>query len=523
MPTSYTSNLKLALPATGELDGTWGTVVNENITSMIEEALTALASVSSWSSNAATITTANGVTSAGRAMMLDLSGTLTAAGTLTVPTANKMYIVRNGTTGGYAVTVKMASGTGFSVPNGAVLIVYSDGTNVVRVAGDVTLDGTQTLTNKTLTTPVINGFTGDTSIVNLGSGQFYKDASGNVGIGTSSPGYKITVASGALGTTSGNSLSALQLQATSANVDTLDFKKIRTSNGGNWETAAWRLQQRVDSTDMAYIQFNGTGLDSGLSFGTNNTERMRIISSGNVGIGTTTGPEKLTVGGGNIRLQTDNKVRLEYLNSTGSYVLGTTGGAALVFENISGSHEIAFETHKSGHSHQERMRIDSSGNLLVGKTSNSYTTVGVLLNPTAFSQFTHATAGQINIACTAPVSEVQIAFYRQDTGGLMGVISNGASNTVIYSTSSDYRLKENVQPMVGALSRVMQLKPCTFTWKGDGVAGEGFIAHELQGVVPQAVTGAKDAVGKDGKPAYQGVDASFVVSVLSAGLQELES
>jgi len=150
MPTSYTSNLKLALPATGELDGTWGTVVNENITSMIEEALTARASVSSWSSNAATITTANGVTSAGRAMMLDLSGTLTAAGTLTVPTANKMYIVRNGTTGGYAVTVKMASGTGFSVPNGAVLIVYSDGTNVVRAAGDVTLNGTQTLTNKTI-------------------------------------------------------------------------------------------------------------------------------------------------------------------------------------------------------------------------------------------------------------------------------------------------------------------------------------------------------------------------------------
>jgi len=186
MPTSYTSNLKLALPATGELDGTWGTVVNENITSMIEEALTARASVSSWSSNAATITTANGVTSAGRAMMLDLSGTLTAAGTLTVPTANKMYIVRNGTTGGYAVTVKMASGTGFSVPNGAVLIVYSDGTNVVRAAGDVTLDGTQTLTNKTLTDPklVLGGTNGTAGQVPVSQGTGLPPVWGSAGVST---------------------------------------------------------------------------------------------------------------------------------------------------------------------------------------------------------------------------------------------------------------------------------------------------------------------------------------------------
>jgi len=180
MPTSYTPILKLALPANGELSGTWGTVVNDNITSMIEEAIAGRASVSSWSANAATITTANGTTSAGRAMMLDLSGTLTAAGTLTVPTANKMFIVKNGTTGGFAVTVKMTAGSGVSIPNGTTMIVYADGTNVIRAAGDVDLNSTQTLTNKTIngasntltvrlasdvtgTLPVANGGTGSTT------------------------------------------------------------------------------------------------------------------------------------------------------------------------------------------------------------------------------------------------------------------------------------------------------------------------------------------------------------------------
>jgi len=136
MPTSYTSNLKLALPATGELSGTWGDVVNQNITAMIEEALTGRASISSWSSNAATITTANGVSSAGRAMTLDLSGSLSAAGTLTVPTANKLYVVKNSTTGGFAVTVRMASGASVVVPNGTTSIVYTDSTNTVLVASD---------------------------------------------------------------------------------------------------------------------------------------------------------------------------------------------------------------------------------------------------------------------------------------------------------------------------------------------------------------------------------------------------
>ena len=95
--------------------------------------------------------------------------------------------------------------------------------------------------------------------------------------------------------------------------------------------------------------------------------------------------------------------------------------------------------------------------------------------------------------------------------------------TTAYNTSSDYRLKDNVAPMTGALARVALLKPVTYSWKIDGSAGEGFIAHELQEVCPLAVTGEKDAVNEDGSVKSQSIDVSFLVATLTAAIQELKA
>ena len=77
--------------------------------------------------------------------------------------------------------------------------------------------------------------------------------------------------------------------------------------------------------------------------------------------------------------------------------------------------------------------------------------------------------------------------------------------------------------MTGALAAVSQLKPCTYSWKADGSAGQGFIAHELQAVVPDCVHGEKDAVDAEGNPVYQGIDTSFLVATLTAAIQELKA
>lgn len=104
----------------------------------------------------------------------------------------------------------------------------------------------------------------------------------------------------------------------------------------------------------------------------------------------------------------------------------------------------------------------------------------------------------------------------------VGAISSTGSSTN-YGTSSDYRLKTNVKPMTGALATVAQLKPVTYTWISTGLAGEGFIADQLQEVIPDAVVGVKDGVYPNGKPRYQEVDASFVVATLTCAIQEQQA
>jgi hypothetical protein len=104
---------------------------------------------------------------------------------------------------------------------------------------------------------------------------------------------------------------------------------------------------------------------------------------------------------------------------------------------------------------------------------------------------------------------------------LSSISVNG--NITTYGSISDYRLKENVVPITGALDKISQLKPVTYTFKDGGQKSEGFIAHELQAIIPEAVTGEKDAIKEDGTPEYQGVDSSFLIATLTAAIQELNA
>lgn len=131
MATAYTPILQLALPVTGELNGTWGTVVNDNITSMIEQAIAGLATINTWTTASHTLTTANGTTDEARCAVLQCSGTPGAAATVICPAFSKVYVIKNSVTGGFAVTLKTSAGTGISVPNGSTALLYCDGTNVV--------------------------------------------------------------------------------------------------------------------------------------------------------------------------------------------------------------------------------------------------------------------------------------------------------------------------------------------------------------------------------------------------------
>ena len=167
MATTYTTLLKLAKPTQGELDGSWGTVVNDNITSMIEEAIAGRSVINTWSGNSATLSTANGTTAESRSAMLSLTDTgtsLSGAATVICPALSKVYILKNGA--GQTATLKTASGTGIAVPNGKTMLLYCDGTNVVEgvdhIAGALTTGSTIVSTGD-ITAGGTVGATGDTA------------------------------------------------------------------------------------------------------------------------------------------------------------------------------------------------------------------------------------------------------------------------------------------------------------------------------------------------------------------------
>ena len=225
-----------------------------------------------------------------------------------------------------------------------------------------------------------------------------------------------------------------------------------------------------------------------------------------------------------------------YESAANTWTYCVTGVAPTRYTQLSGAH--AWFTAPSGTagnaiSFTQAMTLDASGNLLVGTTSAiDKLTVngGASLNNqgpiTGFaSALTMNCSGNsyygIMVKNLSASNSQAMSFINSSNAAVGSIVVTNTSTA--YNTSSDYRLKENIAPMTGALAKVAALKPVTYTWKADGSAGEGFIAHELAEVCPQAVTGEKDAVDAEGKPRYQGIDVSFLVGTLTAAIQELKA
>ena len=174
----------------------------------------------------------------------------------------------------------------------------------------------------------------------------------------------------------------------------------------------------------------------------------------------------------------------------------------------------------------ERFRINAAGNLLFGQTTTtspgfSNTTTGVGLEGSTGAIFLSRADGVGNISLNSNLASGTATHAElKRSGSTVGSITT-TTTTTAYNTSSDYRLKENVVPVVGGITRLQQLKPSRFNFIAEpSKVVDGFLAHEAQAVVPECVTGAKDAVDSDGKPIYQGIDQAKLVPLLTAALQE---
>jgi hypothetical protein len=357
---------------------------------------------------------------------------------------------------GIALTPKGTGGVVF--PAGAV------GTPAITTSGD---------TNTGIFFPAADTI----AFVEGGAEAMRIDSSGNVGIGTSSPTTRLSVAGG------------------------------RTTLAANGETFALGLQYS-SSTGPYYIGATNSATPDLVFSQVGGSERMRVTNAGDVGIGTSSPAYKLEANGTVAsKVATTADASLAVQNSFASFFvlqqsdkvnLYTGAGQPIVFTN----------------NNTERARITAAGDLLVG-------IIAPLANGDLGIQLGRSNNARL-LGADGTGSFNQLHFV--NANGIVGTINTSGSATS-YLVVSDYRLKTVIGPVADAGQRIDALQPVEYTWNADGSRTRGFLAHQFQEVYAGSVTGAKDAVDAEGKPVYQQMQASTseVIADLVAEIQSLRA
>lgn len=382
------------------------------------------------------------------------------------------------------------------------------------------------LGNSAVTTAKIN-LTTPLGIANSTANVIFMAANGNVGVGTSAPATQLQltrsnasgdvglfVSQGADGYTNTTSTVTLYLGAT-YNATAQAAKIVASHSDGTTGDHGQNLQLWT------------------VNSGSTPTERMRIAANGNVGIGTSTPTAKLEIGGTNpeIRLgpvQTSSGAYMSYDTTNNWFTLNAvTQGVAyrnICFATDGGNVGIGTT------SPSEKLQVNgniylNSYNLIgrYGTGSSTATNAAELVRFGPDTQIYHdgvtlSSAGQAVIRFCG--SRAEVIRMRNNSGYAIYAEAGGITS------ASDYRIKENITEIPNAWDKVKQINPVEYNVKEDwdyerrNQRQAGFLAHELQALLPSAVGGTKDEIDENGNPVMQGVDYSKVTPLLAAALKQ---
>lgn len=534
MASTYSSDLRIELIANGEQSGTWGSTTNNNLGTLIEDAISGMVTVTVTSS-AQALTALNGAADEARCAAIEVVNGSGGNCSIYAPPVTKIYVVKN-TSLLYNVTVY--ANTGPLPPNstiaaGAGVVVPPEKTMLIRCDTVDMIDCVSHLDSLTLNTalPAPSGGTGFSSY-NIGDLLY---ASSNVALAK--------LAS----TNTGNVLITNGVNTApswgKANLTTAVTGTLPVTNGGTGLATA--------PSANAVLIGNGTGFTlSNLTAGANITitnagGALTIASSGGGGSG-----------GGNVTgsgATTDNAIT-RWNGTGGTSIQNSTAtlsdagtlvatafsgsGAALTTLNASNitsgtipaarlpsastSAAGAVDTGNQQFAGNKRFETGMSVNAASADPWPLYVFSGT--GDPAINGYNNSSAGYAVQAAYYNGRSNPIVFTQGTSVSGLTEVGNisGTASAISYNTGSDYRLKENVVPLTDAITKLKLLSPKRFTWINAPEEGviEGFIAHEVQEIVPQAVHGEKDGLYPDGRIKPQSMDSSFLIPLLTAALQE---
>jgi len=390
-------------------------------------------------------------------------------------------------------------GLGTSSP-GATLDLGSGTLRIRNAPGDS--NGLQIYQDTSDVSRIYNFYPGPIAFGTNNTERVRITSGGLVGIGTTSPAGTLSVnnasANSVIEVTRGAAGAGYGYTIVGADGATTPALRFQTISNGVWGSEV----ARFDSSGRLLV---GTST----ALGTNNSVTIKGTASSNPSIffGRNENASGITAG--------DALGFLEFGSGDGGIGAQIKGEADGTWSSTADCpSRLMFSTTADGApSPTEQMRITSDGRVLFGTTGTPSASV-------TGAAFTPQTNGRMSLfsSTSSTASQKHVLFFNPN--GEVGSISTNASATA-YTTSSDYRLKENIIPLTGASERVLQLKPSRFNFIADpDIQVDGFIAHEAQAVVPECVTGIKDEVDEDGNPVYQGIDQAKLVPLLTAALQE---
>ena len=556
MADTFSNDLRLRLQESGSNAGTWGDLLNGTITNIAS----ALGQGSEAIPNASThtITLADGTADEARSLYLKCTGGGQACTvTLGPNTISKVWIIDNATS--YTLTFSQGSGANVAIAAGAVKVIATDGAgsgaavvdtldglegslSTLAVTGTATMGGVEVSNTDDIRIRLLNGatFKAGIQVATTAGDMIAGSAVDDLAIraqtnmlfstGGNTERMRIDGATGNVGINSvpdsWSALTSLDISqsASFAGHDSQNgayFMNNLYFNGSAWTakntgTSSGIVLDNISVDGMQFFENASASADAGVSL----VERMRLDSSGNLSLGgNPLGAARLGVSkssGGDVFIVTDTTSADLIVNCTSGVtrVSPSTGTLALGTGNV------------------EKMRINAGGQLLINTTTGVATgtlaTSGLeIVAPSGQDAIaTQVLGGATCFGGSGPTTSSQTYLFGQminSSGSTVGSIVVSASATA-YNTSSDYRLKENVVAISNATERLKQLNPSRFNFiEVPDKTVDGFLAHEVADVVPEAISGTKDAVDADGNPAYQGIDQSKLVPLLVATIQELEA